>query len=203
MNPSSETTQSKDTQAAIMDATYRALCEHGYADLTIEKINDEFAKSKSLLYYHYDNKDEILLNLLEYILDQFAIEDAVDPDDDPDIQLRTFVEGLLPWTPNDEEHEFQTAVFELRSQALSDDAYREGFTRADDLLRKTIIELIESGIEDGTFREVDPDRTAEHLLSTINGAMLRRLTAENESAVRATRKGLDEYIDSYLAPRDG
>jgi AcrR family transcriptional regulator len=185
-----------------MDATYRALCEHGYSNLTIDRIDAEFEKSKSLLYYHYDNKDEILLNLLEYILDQFAIEDAVDPNDDPDIKLQALIEEFLPWTIDEEATEFQIAVFELRSQALSNDAYREQFTRADALIVETIVDLIEEGIENGTFRDVDADRVAEHVFSTINGAMLRRLTAGDESAVRATRKGLNEYIESYLTPDD-
>ena len=192
--------QGGDTQTAIMEATYRALCEHGYANLTVDKINTEFAKSKSLLYYHYDDKDEILLNLLEYILDQFSVEDTVDPSDDPDIQLRTLIEEFLPWTLDGEDQEFQVAVFELRSQALSDDGYREQFTRGDDLLSETVAGILEAGIEEGVFREVDVDRAAEHVLSALNGAMLRRLTAEDESAVRTTRKSLEEYIDSYLTP---
>ncbi|PSP72907.1 TetR/AcrR family transcriptional regulator [Halobacteriales archaeon QS_3_64_16] len=191
-----------DTQTAIMEATYRALCEHGYADLTIDTINAEFEKSKSLLYYHYDDKDEILLNLLGYLLDQFTVEEAVDLDDDPDIQLRTFVEWLLPWTIDDNERELQIALLELRSQALSDEAYSEQFTRADALLKGTIVDLIEEGIEEEIFRAVNADRAAEHVLSTINGAMVRRHTAEDESAVRTTRKGLEEYIESYLIPDD-
>jgi AcrR family transcriptional regulator len=200
MAPGAGTAQRDETRTAIMEATYRALCEHGYADLTIDRIDEEFEKSKSLLYYHYDDKDEILLNLLEYILDQFAVEDTVDPEDDPDIQLRTFIEAFLPWTLDEEADEFQTAVFELRSQALSDGDYREQFARADALLIGTIVSLIEDGIEAGTFREVDTERTAEHIYSTINGAMLRRLTTEDESAVRTARKELDEYVDAYLAP---
>jgi len=202
METGPETAQSRDTQAAIMEATYRALCTHGYADLTIDAINDEFAKSKSLLYYHYDNKDEILLNLLDYILDQFAIEDTVDSNDDPDIQLRTLIESLLPLTLGGEKRAFQTAVLELRSQALSDEAYREQFARVDDLLVETIVGLLEDGIDDGTFREVDTNQAAEHVFSTINGAMLRRLTAEDESAIRITRRGLEEYIESFLSPDD-
>lgn len=71
------------TQEAIMDATYQALCKHGYTDLTIQKIADEFGKSKSLLYYHHDTKDEILIVLLEYLLNQFTVEDTIDPTDDP------------------------------------------------------------------------------------------------------------------------
>jgi AcrR family transcriptional regulator len=203
MASEAESSRDTDTQTAIMEATYRALCEHGYADLTIDTINAEFEKSKSLLYYHYDDKDEILLNLLGYLLDQFAVEEAVDPNDDPDIQLRTFVEWLLPWSIDGDGQEFQIALLELRSQALSNDAYSEQFTRADALLKGAIVDLIEKGIEEGSFRAVDADRTAEHVLSTINGAMVRRHTAEDESAVRTTRKGLEEYIESYLLPDNG
>jgi AcrR family transcriptional regulator len=34
-----------DTCEAIMSATYRALCAHGYADLTMQDIADETDKS--------------------------------------------------------------------------------------------------------------------------------------------------------------
>ncbi|MEF8774483.1 MAG: helix-turn-helix domain-containing protein, partial [Halobacteriales archaeon] len=51
----------EDTDEALMAATYRALCEHGYADLTIQQIGAEFEKSTSLLYHHYDGKDELLV----------------------------------------------------------------------------------------------------------------------------------------------
>jgi AcrR family transcriptional regulator len=58
-----------DTREAIMQATYRALRAHGYARLTIQRIGDEFPKSKSLLYHHYDGKDDLLLEFLSYMLD--------------------------------------------------------------------------------------------------------------------------------------
>ena len=47
---------SSDSKKEIMEATYEALCKHGYAELSIEKIADEFDKGKSLIYYHYDDK---------------------------------------------------------------------------------------------------------------------------------------------------
>ncbi|VTT87832.1 Transcriptional regulator, TetR family [Halorubrum sp. DM2] len=60
-----------DTRQAILGAAFRALCEHGYANVTIQRIGDEFDKSPSLVYHHYDGKDELLIDLLEYLLDQF------------------------------------------------------------------------------------------------------------------------------------
>lgn len=55
----------------IMEATYRALQKHGYGNLTIQHIADEFENSKTLLYYHYDGKDELLVDFLDYVLTQF------------------------------------------------------------------------------------------------------------------------------------
>jgi len=35
----------------ILDATYRSLCTHGYANLTLVKIAAETETSKSLIYF--------------------------------------------------------------------------------------------------------------------------------------------------------
>jgi AcrR family transcriptional regulator len=191
-------TEAGETQVAIMEAAFRALCTHGYSNLTIDRINGEFDKSKSLLYYHYDDKDEILLNLLDYTVGQFTIEDTVDPSDDPDIRLQTLIEEILPWTLDAEPRSFQIALHELRSQALSHEEYRERFARFDQFMSSSIAEIIADGIEEDVFRQVDTERAAEHIYATIAGAMFRRITTDDESAIRTARQGLNEYIDSYL-----
>ena len=40
----------------VIRATYRALCAHGYANLTMRDIADETDLSKAALHYHYDTK---------------------------------------------------------------------------------------------------------------------------------------------------
>jgi AcrR family transcriptional regulator len=190
-------TARSETQLEIMEATYRALCEHGYADLTIQAIADEFDKSKSLLYYHYDTKDEILIAFLEYLLDQFTVEDALDTDDSPDEQLWTLIDQFLPASPSDEQREFQLALFELRSRALSKPAYREQFTRVDRLVHDALVDVLAAGIDDGTFREVDIEETATLLVSIVTGAMLRRVTTD-EDVTAPTRAAVTEVLDSRL-----
>ncbi|EMA46936.1 TetR/AcrR family transcriptional regulator [Halococcus saccharolyticus] len=194
---SSDADDRTGTQAAIMEATYRALCDHGYADLTIQAIADEFAKSKSLLYYHYDTKDEILVEFLSYMLDQFTVEDAIDTTDSPDDQLWSLIDNFLPASPDPEQHEFQVALLELRSQALSNEAYREQFTRADRLIKDTLADVLTAGIDDGTFRDVDVEPTVSLLASTIDGAMLRRATITGNSTA-ATREALAQFIEIQL-----
>ena len=194
---SSDTTSQLDTQAEIMEATYRALCEHGYADLTIQAIADEFPKSKSLLYYHYDTKDEILIAFLGYMLDEFTIEDTINTEDSPDEQLWTLIDELLPASLDDEQRESQVALFELRSRALSDTAYSDQFARADHLIYETLETVLTAGVDDGTFRDVDVEMTVELLVSNINGAMLRRATT-TEDLTTQTRMAITGFVDSYL-----
>lgn len=50
-----------DTQEEIMRATHLALCEYGYADLTIQRISEHFPKSESLIFHHYEDKASVLV----------------------------------------------------------------------------------------------------------------------------------------------
>jgi len=148
-----------DTRQAILGAAFRALCEHGYANVTIKRIGDEFDKSPSLVYHHYDGKDDLLIDLLEYLLDEFeaSIADgstAESPDCDAavagegteiapetvfDRSPREQLDGYLtaavdPDSLNEEyapDARFVTVMNELRSQAANDEAYREHFDRSD------------------------------------------------------------------------
>lgn len=192
-----ETATQSETRNAIMEATYTALCKHGSADVTIQKIADEFEKSKSLLYYHFDTKDEILIAFLGFLFERFEIEDAVDVTEDPEAQLYSLIDTLLPASLDEEQREFQVALLELRSRALSNEEYREQFARLDHLIYDSLFDILTAGIEDGTFRTIDEEQTAEWLLSTLNGAMLRQATADDD-ALQNTRSGVYELIESQL-----
>lgn len=182
-----------DTRTAIMEATYRALCRHGSADLTIQAIADEFEKSKSLLYYHYETKDDLLLDFLDWLLDRWAAELREDEADD----VESFVDRVLPRELGEEREEFRAAFVEIRARAATDPDYRERFTRSDDLFRETLRERIELGVERGDYREVDPAATADLLMSVIDGAMVRRATTDAD-VMAATREGVDEYVARVL-----
>lgn len=186
------------TREAIMEATYRALCAHGYADLTIQKIGDEFTKSKSLVYHHYNGKDELLLDFLEFMLERFEADVIGDEDADADANLRAVLDHVVPETVPEERAAFRRAMLELRAQAAHDDDYRDHFTRSDGLFHDHLARLLRDGIEQGVFRDVDTDRVAAFLLTAFDGAMLKRATTDNEAAVRATRRELDAYLEARL-----
>lgn len=181
-----------------MEATYEALLTCGYADLSVSRIADEFEKSKSSLYYHYDSKDALLVALLEYAADRFETAVDTQTDNDPHAELEHVIETLLPLQLEEEERQLQRLLIDLRSRAVTNDDFRVQFSRIDDRLVSTVRERIDTGIEDGTFRDVDSTRVAEHIVALINGAMLERATTDRENATAAIRVSLSSYIDSEV-----
>jgi AcrR family transcriptional regulator len=210
MNDERIDTGRSETEQAIMDATLRALARHGYADLSIKNIGSEFEKSTSLLYYHYENKDELLLAFLDYVLDLFVA--TIDPEaPDPDAELRAFVEYVLP-TGNDdlcdatvdtpqlpEESEmFNRAIIELRSQTIHNEAYREKFRTMESHMVETVATLIHREIEAGTYREMNAEMMAENLMAFLFRSLDVQVTGTRPESALAMRDSVSFLLDNVM-----
>ena len=183
------------TREEILAATYRALCEHGYADLTISRIGEEFEKSPSLIYHHYESKDELVLECLEFMLDRFEHR-ATDDVDQPRERLEEFFEWVLEPNVRTERQQFIALLVELRSLASRDEDYRQHFLRSDHVFEQYLSDLIYSGIEQGEFRECDPERVAACIVTTLAGVMLRRSTHDPDSAwLKDVRREVHAYLE--------
>ena len=180
----------------IMCATYRALCRHGYADLTMQDIADEWEKSKAALHYHYDTKRGLLLSFLDHLFESYT-ERVVDPEDgSPRERLHALVAAALDPPRADTTRELRTALFEVKAQAPHDDAFRERLERFDRYLHAEIREVVGDGVETGAFRaDVDPDETATLLVTLINGAHSRRIVLGDDAGVpEAIRSFVDDRL---------
>ena len=186
------------TRAAIMEATFEALSKHGYADLTIQTIADEFDKSKSLLYYHYETKDDLLGDFLEFVLDEFGAQVEADEEVDPEARLWTVIELLLPpdLDEDEEARRLRTALFELRMQAPYDEAYADRFAATDERMIAVVESILEEGVEEGVF-DVDPGTGAELLVDAVTGATLRAVTTE--TSARMALEPVEALVESFRA----
>ncbi|MFC6826096.1 TetR/AcrR family transcriptional regulator [Halopelagius fulvigenes] len=184
----------EDTHAEMMQATYDALRKHGYSELTIQRIGDEFPKSKSLIYQHYDGKDELLVAFLEFMLEHFESEFEAEPPHDARERLRETVDRLLPAAMSDEQDAFVRALTALRGQAPHDEAFRRRFTETDPVFVSHIADIVRKGVAEGTFRGADPERVAQFVVTTCQGAALRHSTTDGELDLATTRSELDEYL---------
>ncbi|MCG1006425.1 TetR/AcrR family transcriptional regulator [Halorubrum lacusprofundi] len=213
-----------DTRQAILGAAFRALCEHGYADLTIKRIGEEFDKSPSLVYHHYDGKDELLVDLLEFLLDGFEESVSSDAFDlTPEERLDAYVAATIDPDSIAGEHgpdgRFMTVIVELRAQAATDDAYRDHFDRSDRVFGSFLERAVREAaaeVREGAQSEapagaeapspgddpIPPAEVASTLQTLATGGMLRWATTTDREWIDGTRKGIRRYLESVLPKVD-
>lgn len=183
-----------DTREEILRGTYRVLCEHGYANLSMRKIAQECGTSKSLLHYHFDSKDELLLAFLDRFLDRLDEQVTESESADPVERLETFLDRFVPGPDEHARQSFWLALLEMRQQAAHNDAFRERLARNNEAILDALASIITDGIDQGTFHDVDPDRTAELIYSAIEGARTRQATLGHERAPQTVRETIDEQL---------
>jgi AcrR family transcriptional regulator len=191
---SGEAAADQDSRDAIMRATYRALCEHGYAKLTMQDIADELDKSRSLLHYHYDTREDLLLafvdNLVGWIDDRLEETAATDPRE----RLLAYVDQFMLDAGDDEHRDFLVALFQLRMQAVHNEQFREKLAHHYRKNVETAAEIIDNGVEQGVFHDVDPYETAETIYMAIEGARLYQVVLGAEGAARRMQDALLDYL---------
>ncbi|MDZ7730894.1 MAG: TetR/AcrR family transcriptional regulator [Natrialbaceae archaeon] len=198
------------TREAILGAAFRALCEHGYADLTIDSIGAEFDKSPSLVYHHYEDKDDLMVGLLEYLLEEF--QTMVAEDSIPEAADEATPESSAEWLtlfinrhididpPGRRTEQFLLAIIELRAQATHNSAYRDHFDRSDRIFHQILTDIIQSGIDDGTFtaRDIDPAAVAATLLAIATGAACHRGSTKDQQWLAPIVDETHQYVQCRL-----
>ncbi|WP_238717529.1 TetR/AcrR family transcriptional regulator [Natronorubrum halophilum] len=190
-----------ETTDELMEATYAALCKHGYASLRMQDIADESSKSKATLHYHYESKQDLLYALLDHLTDSFADRIETLEGETPAAQLLSLVEQYLSPGADDSIEEFRTALLEIKAQGPYDDRFREELTEFDRMLHGRIRSLLEAGQADGIFRdEIDPDETAEFIVTVLNGAQMRHVAVDHPP--ERTYAMLETYVCRQLLTDD-
>lgn len=186
-----------------MEATFRALAKHGYADLTVQAIADEFDKSKSLIHYHYDSKADLLVAFMAYLSEQFIDEveggDAADPRD----RLLRMAEIVVVGVGDEmETRDFHAALLGMRAQAPYDPALQGQFVENDRLIRGVVADIVREGIEAGQFRAVDPERYAALFRSAIEGAQSHDVILGDDAPTDEAVAAIEEYLIGDLLVAD-
>jgi AcrR family transcriptional regulator len=185
----------QDTSTEIMDATYRALCEHGYADLTVQRIAAESSMTSAALHYHYDTKQELLNAFLSHLIDQFEAKLACEASD-PRERLTTFLDAIF--APGaDRDDDFPVALMELKSQAPYQEGYRDRFRELDARMRAVVADAVRDGVAAGQFDDADPEAVARTVVTAVNGGHAREVALGEDPA--ETR----HLIETTLAERLG
>lgn len=184
-----------DAERELMDATGAALAEHGVAGVTTQKIADEWGRAQSLVHYYYDTKEELIAAYIGTIRERMEREYATMADDPPLDRLEwSLVEGIECHPDGSQQ---VNALYNLHSEAPHNDRYRAALDDFEEAGRAFLETAIRDGVEDGTFRDVDPEATAAFLLSASDGVLLRTISLGRDDAP-LFRAGAERYVDDIL-----
>ncbi|NPV55792.1 MAG: TetR/AcrR family transcriptional regulator [Anaerolineae bacterium] len=148
-----------DVRDRILHAAVRLFAARGYHGVSMREIADACGISKAALYYHFQDKQALFLDILNGNLR--IMIDLIDSIDQPgrktEVVLRALGDAIISLPAE------QRAVIRLGSQEVSnlEDGAREQFTEIYHLhFISRIAKIIAAGISSGEFRPVEPQIAA-------------------------------------------
>jgi len=154
-----------------MEAAVKCFSASGYQAASVEDICAEAGVSKGAFYYHFTSKKVLFLGLLQDWLTKLeGAMGAVHGSSMPEtlMQLTVMLPGVL-----ESAHDRWIMWLEFWLQASRDKHVWKATIAPYRHYREVFAKLVQQGIAEGSLRVVDPDATAQAILSMAVGLFLQ------------------------------
>ncbi|RMI31340.1 TetR/AcrR family transcriptional regulator [Nocardia stercoris] len=151
----------------ILRVTLAHIVEHGYDSTTVRTIAREVGVTVPALYYHFENKQAILVALFDHavsIITSHIDAALAEAGDDPVRRFSLMVEALALYMALHRD----LAFIDSERRALSPDNLKS-YVQHRDRVEQQLRESIEAGVAAGEFRTGDPEGCGRAILSMCQG----------------------------------
>lgn len=186
----------------ILAAAVERIARDGIDEVRIARIAMDAGVSTSLVHYHFDTRDALLEEALEYSY-KLAGDIRLGPEGDVDDlgsvrRLGAMIDQFLPY-PGLLERDWILYV-ELWLRAVRHPEIRPTAARLYARMQDWFAEAIRTGVERGEFpKDADPERIARRVLALADGYGVRALFGDLEVA-QARREIWDALRDELELP---
>ncbi len=159
----------------ILEAARSCFTETGYHLTKVDDIASRAGLSKGAVYWHFENKRELFLALLDVEIDHMrgVLESGAEAADAP-TQIQQISQAFIVEMP----HMLPVIEFTLEylAQASRDPELRERLASMYRLFVDAASGFIRRGVDEGSFRtDVDPDHAAGVLVAALDGIFLQKV----------------------------
>lgn len=183
---------------SICDATVRVLCEHGLAELSMNRVATEAGLAKATLYHYFPGKRKLLQFVhtsLIYPLEEDLAEVVSCGEYDARMKLEQCLSHILEWVQSHKQF-FQALCQEESLQRWLRVSLRSH--------REVLIELLSpvfrQGMAEGVFRSGNEGLMAAMFLGMLQGAVLwTRNQPEVDLRVVLYKSLLESFLDGVAA----
>jgi AcrR family transcriptional regulator len=176
-------TTERGARERILAAAVERIARHGIDEVRIARIAMDAGVSTSLVHYHFETREALLEQALEYSY-ELAGDVRLGPEGDVEElgsvkRLAAMIDQFLPY-PGMLERDWILWV-ELWLRAARHPEMRPTAARLYVRMREWFAEAISTGVERGEFAsDADPDRIADRLLALADGYGVRVLFGDLE-----------------------
>ncbi len=175
----------------ILEVAERFFYHRGYQATTVDAIAEELGVTKPFIYYHFENKRDILLHLLERTMSRsLSVFDGVDVEKGPPVEIlkelvQRFVLAVI-------ETRVSTAMFwrDEKDLPIND---KENIRKMKRDIDGGLARIIERGIESGCFQVNDPK-----MVSICIAGMISWIYTWYQSDGRCTPDEIAARMSEYI-----
>ncbi|MCF7912077.1 MAG: TetR/AcrR family transcriptional regulator [Candidatus Cloacimonetes bacterium] len=170
----------EEKKREIVMAAMEVFSEKGVANTKMIDIARAAGIGKGTIYEYFKNKDDIFINLFELHFTEIgnAAAEVMGRYDDPAEILQQFVEITVSFLIN-EDHNFAEIMLDIWAEGIRE--HNEEINRVFNLdavysqYRDVIIQILQDGVDKGTFCSMDTTFTASLFIGALDGILLQWL----------------------------
>jgi AcrR family transcriptional regulator len=175
-----ETAVAEGARERILGAAVERIATDGIDDVRIARIAMDAGVSTSLVHYHFETREALLEQALEYSFElagDVRIGEEGDGAANHTRRLAAMIDQCLPY-PGELERDWILWV-ELWLRAVRHEELRPTAARLYARMRKWLAQAIAAGAESGEFaKNIDSERTADRVLALCDGFGVRALLGD-------------------------
>lgn len=188
----------------LVDIAIDCFALHGFQGTSIDRIARMAGVTKGALYYHFRDKEDLLLEAVKNRIGEFErrVLDAVAASDDTHERLKLVVDACFVTATASNHRRF---IITLMVEALdTNPRLSEQFRKVLRRMRGFLADVVADGQRRGTMRpDISPIDAAALIAGTIMGAEIQHYQDPDEVELRRVLDAHLRQLADWLAPRDG
>lgn len=186
----------------ILDESRDLLIRDGFSNLSMRKIAQRLGVSATALYSHFENKDDILLNLIESSVDTLleVLNEAAAKGTDAIDQLHRISRAYVHFgLDRSQEYEIIFAVRPEEMPRYPKESFRKARVAYD-----LLADVIRRGNKQGIIEEDEPEMAAYAIWAELHGVISVILNQRLDAKVPTSRFvefAIEHVVDGFVSRR--
>ena len=187
----------------ILDAALVVIIQKGYENSRMDDIVASSNMSKGAIYWYYKSKKEVYLSLVNHWVHNYSavLNHIVDTDRSASDQLRSLFQYFT--VQYEKDPVVFKALLEFWSMAGRDSEFNDKLQKVYSEFVNLISTILQQGMDNGEFKNLDVDITAMSIMVNIEGIMWFTLFKLKNTSARKYIQTISDFILSGLIKKYG